>query len=215
MLTENQQTVYDWINNELELPVYAEAYKGAIDQLNNNASGYITFVSHAGRELINRLASAALGIPGGPVQYANLIDEFQNDWNDDWDGNGLDTTGENDVKGHLIPNEICKKIKDLIDKHKEGRRIAEEKKNSFIIKYLDYTNKESIPDNLSQEWQRAKQWFNSHTHIRDDQFAIEAHNEVKLHFDNFDNFLYAAAATNIEQLRSLHEILEETNKRND
>ena len=28
MLTSNQQIVFNWINDDLELPVYAEAYKG-------------------------------------------------------------------------------------------------------------------------------------------------------------------------------------------
>ena len=59
MLTERQQTVFDWINDALELPVYAEAYKGALEQLNNKSSGYITFVSHAGRDLMNGLADSA------------------------------------------------------------------------------------------------------------------------------------------------------------
>ena len=31
MLTKNQQTVFDWLNDDLELPVYAQAYKGALD----------------------------------------------------------------------------------------------------------------------------------------------------------------------------------------
>ena len=41
MLTQNQQTVYNWINDDLKLPVYAEAYKGAIEQLNSKLSSYI------------------------------------------------------------------------------------------------------------------------------------------------------------------------------
>ena len=57
MLTSNQQTVFDWLNEDLELPVYAEAYKGALDILNNKSPGYITFVSHACRDLMNGLVS--------------------------------------------------------------------------------------------------------------------------------------------------------------
>ena len=45
MLTENQQTVFNWINDDLELPVYAEAYKGALDLLNNKSPGYINVSS--------------------------------------------------------------------------------------------------------------------------------------------------------------------------
>ena len=207
MLTERQQTVFDWINDNLERPVYAEAYKGALEQLSKKSSGYITFVSHAGRDLMNGLASAAIGIPGAPVQYVNLVNNFQDDWKDEWGGEGYNTTEDNDENEHLIPNEVCEKIKKLVDKHKEGRRIAQEKNTSFFTGFLDYPNEESIPEHLSQEWRKAKQWFNEHTHLREDEFPIAASNEVELHFHNFDNLLYAAAETDIEQLRSIHEIL--------
>ena len=72
--------------------------------------------------------------------------------------------------------------------------------------------KESIPENLSQEWRKAKQWFNGHTHLREDEFPIAASNEVESHFQNLDNLLYAAAGSDLEQLRSIHEILEEANQ---
>ena len=212
MLTQNQETVYNWINDDLERPVYAEVYKGAIKQLNNKCSGYITFVSHAGRDLMNGLASAALGIPGSSVQYVQLIDDFKDDWKDEWGEEGNDRTEVKDENGHLIPIEICKKIKKLVDDHKEGRRIAEEKNTSFFTNFLDYPNKESIPENLSQEWRKAKQWFNEHAHLREGEFSIETYDEVEMHFQNLNHFLFAAAESDIEQLRSLHEILEETNR---
>ena len=212
MLTERQQTVFDWLNNNLERPVYAAAYKGALDILNKKSAGYITFVSHAGRDLMNGLASAAIGIPGAPVQYVQLVDNFKDEWKDEWGGDGYNTTEDNDENGLLIPNEICEKIKKLVDEHKEGRRIAEEKNTSFFTNFLDYPNEESIPENLSQEWRKAKQWFNRHVHLREDEFPIAASNEVERHFQNLDNFLYAAAGSELEQLRSIHEILEEANQ---
>ena len=212
MLTERQQRVFDWINDNLERPVYAQAYKGAIKQLNKKCPGYITFVSHAGRDLMNGLASAAIGIPGAPVQYVRLVDDFKDEWKDEWSGEGYNTTENNDENGHLIPNEICEKIKKLVDEHKEGRRMAEEKNTSFFTNFLDYPNEESIPENLSQEWRKAKQWFNGYAHLREDEFPIAASNEVEKHFRNLDNFLYAAAGSELEQLRSLHEILEEANE---
>ena len=211
MLTSNQQTVYNWINDNRKLPVYAEAYKGALEQLNNKSPGYITFVSHAGRDLMNGLASAAIGIPGAPVQYLQLVDKFTDDWKDEWGGDGSHPP-DNVPKKHLIPNEVCEKIKKLVDEHKEGRRIAEEKNTSFFITFLDYPNKDSIPEYLSQEWRKAKQWFNGHTHLREDEFSIETYDEVETHFQNLDNLLYNAAASEIELLRNTHEILDEANR---
>ena len=212
MLTERQQTVFDWINDDLELPVYAEAYKGALDILNNKSPGYITFVSHAGRDLMNLIASAVKGIKGGRVQYVQRVDDFKDEWKDEWGAEGYNTTEDNDENGHLIPNEICEKIKKLVDEHKEGRLRSEDIDSSFFTTFLGYRDKENIPENLSQEWRRARRWFVEHAHLRKGEFEMQAPDEVERHFQNLDNFLFAAAGSELEQLRSIHEILEEANE---
>ena len=212
MLTSNQQTVFDWINDDLELPVYAEVYKGALDLLNKKSPGHISFASHAGRDLMNGLASAAIGIPGDFVQYVQLVDDFKDEWKDKWGGEGFNIIEDNDENGHVIPNEICKKIKNLVDEHTAGRLRAEDIDSSFFITFLDYSDKENIPENLSQEWRNARLWFLEHTHLPEDEFEIQASNEVEKHFRDLDNFLYAAAGSELEQLRGIHEILEEANQ---
>ena len=212
MLTTNQQTVFDWINDDLELPVYAKVYKDALDLLDMKSPGYISFVSHAGRDLINGLASSVKGIKRQQVQYVQLVDDFKDDWRNEWGGEGFNTTEDNDENGHLIPSEICKKIKKLVDEHTAGRLRAEEIDSSFFITFLDYPDKESIPENLSLEWRNARLWFREHTHLPEDEFEIQESDEVEKHFRNLDSFLYAAASSELEQLRSIHEILEEANE---
>lgn len=212
MLTSNQQTVFDWLNDNLEMPVYAEAYKGALDILNNKSPGYITFVSHAGRDLMNGLVSAVKSIGRQQVQYVQLVENFKSDWRNKWGGEGVDTIEDNGEDGHLIPNETCKKIKKLVDEHAAGRLRAEDIDSSFFTTFLDYRDKESIPENLSQEWGRARRWFVQHAHLREGEFEIYQSDEMERHFRNLDSFLYAAAGSELEQLRSIHEILEEANE---
>ena len=211
MLTQNQQTVYNWINDNLELPVYAETYKGALEQLNKKSSGYITFVSHTGRDIMNGLASDAEGIPRPRVHYEQHLDKFKDDWKDEWGGKGYDSKEENDENGHLIPNEICEKIKKLVDEHK-GRLRPLDKIGLFFTIYLGYSNKESISENLSKEWAKTKDFFEKHAHLRKKGFSMGAPDEVEKHFMYLDHLLYTAAETDIEQLRSIHEILEEANQ---
>ena len=114
MLSTEQQTVFDWLNDKLQLPVFAEAYKGALDFLDKKPPGYITFVSHTGRDLMNRLIRAVRRIESQQVQYVNRLDELQKDWEDE-----LGTGGFNEIDdaetGHfiLIPSEIWEKINKL------------------------------------------------------------------------------------------------------
>lgn len=212
MLTENQQTVFDWINDDLELPVYAEAYKGALDLLNEKSPGYITFVSHVGRDIMNGLASDAKSITRSRVDYQKHVDKIKSVWNDEWGSEGLDVTEEDDEKTHPIPNEICKNIKELISEHKEGRLRAEEKVSLFYTIFLDYPNKESIPENLSKEWRQTKDFFEKHAHLRKKGFSMGTPDEVEKHFMYLDDLLYAAASSELDLLRSIHEILEEANE---
>lgn len=208
-LSTDQQTVFNWINDELQLPVFAEAYKGALNLLEKKLPGYITFVSHTGRDLMNSLPR--LGIQPESVQYVQLVDEIQNDWEDEW---GLEVVSniDNTEIGNLIPYEICEKIQVLINKHRDGRLRASRAESLFFTTFLDYADTEEIPQILLTEWKRARRWFLEHTHLRDGEFEMAASSEVVRHFQNLDDFLYTAASSELERIRSMDEILEETNE---
>ena len=60
ILSPEQQTVFDWLNTKLALPVFAEAYKGAWQLLATCMPGYITLVAHISRDLMNFLAPTLL-----------------------------------------------------------------------------------------------------------------------------------------------------------
>ena len=210
MLSTEQQTVFNWLNNELQLPVYAEAYKGALDLLDKKSPGYITFVSHAGRELMNGLPQ--INTDRRQVQYANLVDELQKDWKDEWGARGINKIGSAE-NGHLIPYEICERIQDLIDQHRDGRLRASAADNLFFINFLGYDVYGNVPRNLLQEWRAARKWFAAHTHLREKEFEMMAvSSEVKRHFQTLDDLLYNAASSELERIRSINEILEETHE---
>ncbi|MDE0187019.1 MAG: hypothetical protein OXP71_16380 [Candidatus Poribacteria bacterium] len=208
-LSTDQQTVFNWINDELQLPVFAEAYKGALNLLEKKLPGYITFVSHTGRDLMNSLPR--LGIQPESVQYVQLVGEIQNHWEDEW-GVEVVSNIDNTEIGNLIPYEICEKIQVLINKHRDGRHRASKAESLFFTTFLDYADADEIPLNLLTEWKRARRWFLEHTHLRDGEFDMAASSEVVRHFQNLDDFLYTAASSELERIRSMDEILEETNE---
>ena len=208
-LSAEQQTVFNWLNDELELPVYAEAYKGALGLLDKKPPGYITFVSHAGRDLMNGLAR--LGTGREQVPYPDLADKLQEDWEDEWGTSGVNEIDDAE-NGHLIPYEVCEKIQDLIDEHRAGCLRPSEAAILFFSNFLDYAYAEEIPRNLLTEWLNTREWFMGHAHLRDSAFEMDASTEVERHFQTLDDLLYNAASSELERIRSLHEILEETNE---
>jgi len=149
MLTEKQQKVFDWLNDTLDLPVFAEAYKGALELLSKKSPGYITFVPHAGRELMNGLVPTVADFTRRQVQYRQLVEELEKDWQDEW-GEVESNTTYNAENGHLLPYDLCEKIKNLIDEHKAGRDRVEERDISFFTIFLNYPDRESIPENLKR-----------------------------------------------------------------
>ena len=60
--THVPMTLLRGLNDDLRLPVFADAYKGAALLINQRPAGYVSFVAHAGRDLMNRLASTVAGI---------------------------------------------------------------------------------------------------------------------------------------------------------
>lgn len=209
-LKQEQQRVYVWLNDELGLPVFADAYKGAVILLSQKRPGYISFVAHAGRDLMNRLAPTFAGIKSPQVQYVQLVNELQDHWQDDWRlSDGL--SPEMIQNGHLIPIQVCQRITTLIKEHESGRARSGEKGGLFFSTFLDYSDKEKIPSNFLSEWEEAKKWFEGKAHLRLKPFENETEGDLLRHFTCLEGYLYIAASSQYERLKELDEILDETN----
>ena len=208
MLTKKQQLIYNWLH-KVKLPVYAEAYKGAVHQLNEKAPGYGTFVSHTGRDLVNSLARAVIGLQTDRVQYDQLVDKLDKNWRDEWrraEWASFEQHGE----GHAIPDDVCKLITTLIDKHKEGRLRKKESGEIFIRTFLGYNDEDTSV--IRKKWRALQDFFVGRAHLREEDFSDEALSQIETNFGILeDEFLYVAAAREYSRLKTLDGILEETN----
>ena len=211
MLNDNQQRVFDWLNDKLQLPVFAEGYKGALQLINDQSPGYITFVAHAGRDLMNTLAKTVSGISFSRFQYEQHLDRLQNEWKEEWGAKGFNLP-DNVENGQLIPFTTCQKIKKLIEEYKRVRLRVTNKDELFFTTFLAYEDKEQIPSNFWQDWIAARKWFVEHAHLREGEFSNNTKLEVVKHFKTIDDLLYVAASSEYERIKNLHEILEETNQ---
>ena len=209
VLTEKQQQIFEWLNSKLRLPVYAEAYKGAVCLLKKKSPGYVTFVSHAGRELMNSLPRTVAGIRSSYVQYAQHVDKLKNKWQNEWRGQGL-TLSQHPREGHVIPYSVCEMIANLIEEHREGGRRDQEKDDSFFNTFLGYSDQDKIPS--LKKWRDTKVFFQKRNHFREEGFSLEDQSRVVENFKILEDFLHIAATSEYSRIRSLDAILEEANK---
>ena len=240
ILSKRQHTVFNWLNCDLALPVFADAYKGALKFLHIRPPGYITFVSHVGRDLMNELvvtvkkmqsleddanlASSAKQSEGGHADYRKFVNKLQEVWKDAWGSVSMDGDKFQSDFGampnesacleaaHLIPLETCKKIQDLIDAHRAGHERALNKGALFFTTFLDYAQKEAVPKNLFKEWESARKWFAKYNHLRKGRFDKDESSKVNRHFRMLENLLFVAACGTFERLSEINEVLEETNQ---
>lgn len=210
-LSKEQQRVYEWLSDDLSLPVFAEAYKGSVLFIQQKPAGYITFVAHMGRDMMNGLAAAVQGVDRKQVQYVQLVNNFQDDWLDEWRCDNKLLTYEN-INSYSIPAKVCQKISTLIDEHKSGRRRSADTSGLFFSTFLDYSDIKKIPGNLISEWEAAKAWFFRHAHLRDKPFHAETDNDLVKHFNCLDGYLHIAASSQYDRLKDLNEILDATNQ---
>lgn len=207
---QQRQKIHKWLKDDLNQPIYAEAYYGAAKMMDSCPPGYITFVSHAGRDLMNRLAQDENNISGERVQYPDLVDRVQEVWQASW--NTTPAVTENpETSFHAIPFLVCDKIKELLREHSEGRRRSESASEMFFATYLDYKDREKIPGNLQHDWKEAKKWFNKHAHLREKPFNEETTRQLRHHFRILEALFHTAASSHIERIGKLDEILEDTN----
>ena len=208
MLTKKQQLIYNWLH-KVKLPVYAEAYKGAVHQLNEKAPGYGTFVSHTGRDLVNSLARAVIGLQTDRVHYEQLVDKLDKNWRDEWrrpERASFKQHGE----GHAIPGDVCKLITKLIEKHKEGRLRKKESGEIFIRTFLGYNDEDT--NVIRKKWKALQDFFVGRAHLREEDFSDEALSQIETNFGILeDEFLYVAAVREYSRIKTLDGILEETN----
>ena len=210
-LSDKQEVVFNWLNDELQLPVYADVYKGACGLLYRKSPGYIVFVCHAGRDLMNGLAPTVRGRKRLQAEYVNFFDDLQNHWKDVWGAQGLNERDQT-RKGHCIPYEICGKVKDMISEHKAGRLRPREVAVLFYTTFLGYDENVEVSPNSIEEWLATRQWFLDFTHLGDDDLPEDVSTEIIQHFQTLDNLLHIAATSAFGRMRIINEILEKANE---
>ena len=207
MLTKKQQQIFDWLN-KLQLPVYAEAYKGSVRLLEEKSPGYGTFVSHTGRDIMNFLARTVVGIPSSQVHYKQKIEDLEKKWLDKRHRQEP-ISQENQGEGYVISQELSVMITNLIEENKEGSRRKQEAAELFFDMFLGSSDKDK--DAIRKQWKGLGDFFIGCAHLREDDFSDEVLSKIVDNFKILEEFLYIAAEREYSRIKTLDNILEEAN----
>lgn len=211
VVSPNQQRIYDWIKDTLELPVYAEIFRGALVIKHQKLPGYTMFLAHAGREIINGLARTYMRHDRKQVQYKNEFEKISLRWKDIW-GAPMGLSESNEPEYHKIPNDICKMIKSLVDEHKEAKKRIAETSVTFFSAFLNYEGRENIPEDFLTQWEDARKWFTRYVHVNSRVETPELKAIITTQFDILVTFLSIAAnSQQHNRVREINEILEQAN----
>jgi hypothetical protein len=148
---EKRQRIYDWMvaNDQIS---FADLYKGAVINLCTRTPGYVRFVSHAVRDLMNGMAASKKEINRGQTQYVQIVNTLFVSWSkhnlprgsESFEAADSVVTESPDL---LIPNEVVGHIQTLLREHEQGRRRSEDSPYLFFEMFLpNAVSRDAIPE---------------------------------------------------------------------
>ncbi|GIX08273.1 MAG: hypothetical protein KatS3mg115_2676 [Candidatus Poribacteria bacterium] len=198
-----------------------ELYEGALGILFSEGPvpGRVRFVSHAVREIRNRLADVIAGPKGGRLDYVSRMDTLV----EEWKRAGLPTDGSvpRGVKAEdrlptsgdvPMPVRLYRQVASLVADHVRTREKPYEA-GQRLFEAIDPNNKraqEFLRPRI-QHWLEITGWFVSRVHDSgqtDDEAGAE---ELQGKFEIFEGVLLALVVGFFETLEEIDEILEEAN----
>lgn len=214
-----------WTKPRLELsawlqekaPSLNELYSGSLKMIYDSPKmpGRVRFISHAVRELRNRLPDYVSGTKSdGALQYKNELDELASLWHGTVAGSGgLAVTGDIPKSASVtIPADVYERINGLIQKHNRAREKPLDSARRLFETLLP-ENAAARVNLLPQldQWLETTHWFTGQAHDnnkRDDDYKWD---DVLNRFELFETSLVSLIRGFFHTTESLDEILEDAN----
>lgn len=216
--SQDRAELYSWFQRNA--PSLGELYLGSVVMLYGySLPGRIRFVSHAVREIRNRLPDVISGVKNAPVvQYVNELDEISKEF--EKSGFSLDgsfpsavtvseTPSTNDI---LITRRLFKRISVLIKHHVDAReKPFDAAKRLFLGTDPENVHLGDTLRPVLKQWLKVTDWFMKKTH---EPRVIDREVDFKMfqnQFELFEATLSALIKGFFSTVEELDEILEETN----
>ncbi len=218
--TPARQELHAWLYRNA--PSLAELYEGTVRLLNDSIlPGHVRFVSHAVREIRNRLPDVISGAKGdGQLQYKNRMDDLSKAWQKagfSIDGlllssflsDGTNISPSPDIQ---IPRDLFIKIATLIKDHETTRTKPEDTAIRLFEACApeNHQSRDTLRPVIIQ-WLEVTNWFEKRNH---DSGRVDADCdsiELRRQFDLFESALGALVRSFFSTTDELDGILEDAN----
>lgn len=219
--TPARRELLNWLTHNA--PSLAELYQGSVELMYATPlPGRIRFVSHAVREIRNRLPDAVSGVKSsGTLQYKNRVGEIARKWRkaglkppDPAGRHGGSAKSAASTSDHVpVPRRVFLIIHELVGDHES----THEKPAEAAIRFFEHC----APENralrntlrpLALRWLDITDWFEKKRHdsgMLDAELASDE--EFRNKFELFEATLSALVRSFFSTIAGLDEILEDTN----
>lgn len=214
---ERRERIYRWMTDN-GLPSYADLYKGAVLILHSKPPGYVRFVSHAARDLMNGMAAAKKELKRPQTQYVDIVNDLTEAWDTHRLPRSAETFGEkdkpvDDPPDLSVPNEVVKHIQLLLYEHEQGRKRSEDKPFLFFEAFLpNAAPRDSIPEAYPRMWIALKKWFEARTHEGGKGPQQEVLEQINTKLSDLEVIFATVADRYLNTISALDEILDQANK---
>lgn len=221
--TPKRRRILEWLNRNA--PPLGDLYTAAVYMVSDSSfPGRVHLVSHAAREIWNRLPDVVLGEPGcrvERVEYVNELDNIAKIWqskNLPIDGSLPTTvTTSPDLPNSdeiPVPRKVYLKVAALVKKHLQAREASNERLPR-LISTISPDNSENLEHLLPviSMWKTKTLWFVKRTHVGSPSGEASEIDETELarHFAIFEDVLSIFACPFFTPVAELDGILEEAN----
>jgi hypothetical protein len=217
--SEKRERICRWLCDK-GASSFAETYKGAVIILHHRHPGYVRFVCHGVRDIINGLPALLARLERPQVDYVKLVGDLESQW----DGRKLprlppvinSAEPGPTIKGNFpdatIPGSIIARVVNLLNEHNSGRvRATENPFRFFEVCAPENKNRRELIAPMVGRWREMQGVFKRNVHESGARDLLKAADEVTRAFGVFEEILSSFATGFYEQMEVLDEILENAN----
>jgi len=211
ILTEKNKEIISWFESH-QNPILGELYRGALRIFSEeNFPGYLQFISHAVREIRNRIPYIILGDVQERFEWTKELKNLEDCWRKAEVFSNRVTEEEQLEEAIPVSLNVCKEIDQILDRYRKNNETYENKMFRLFKFLQNRKTSEEVLRPIVLHWKAVTKWFEKKVHIGEKTSNIGI-DEIKQKFIEFERMLYALQGNIYSGMDDLDEILEETNR---